>query len=73
MRWRLLNDEETEIRTVMKEVREAGGEDEGEELTLALGRVLARREMGPGMRELEGRGGLPGYGEGGTLGIAGGK
>lgn len=78
MRWRLLDEEEGEIRLVIRAARDVGdGEDWGggevNELKVALGRVVARREMVPSMRGLEGTGGLPGYGEGGTLGIAGGK
>lgn len=72
MRWRLLDDEEAEIRDVMQANKEAG-ESEMEELKVALGTVLAKREMTPAMRVLEGKGGLPGYGEGGTLGLVGGK
>lgn len=70
VRWRLLDEEEKEIRAVMEEARDLGT---AEELKVALGRVWARREMLPGMRGLEGSGGLPGYGEGGTVGIVGGR
>lgn len=80
MRWRLLDEEEAEIRRVLAEVVEAAGDaaggtdgHAGEELRLALGKVLARKRMLPGTRGEEGTGGLPGYGDGGTVGVIGGR
>ena len=55
MRWRLLDDEEDEIRRIMDEEKNAGGEGGGqreEELSVALGKVVARRSMPPRLRGL---------------------
>ena len=79
MRWRLLEDEEAEIRSLLQSLREGKGKEEDkaggpeeEELRVALGKVQARRLMGPGVRGEEGSGGLPGYEERrGTVGVLG--
>ena len=80
VRWRLLDDEEAEIRRVLAEVVNVAYDTEGEpdghpgeDLRLALGKVLARKRMLPGMRGEEGTGGLPGYGDGGTVSVVGGR
>ena len=77
MRWRLLDEEEAEIRQVMMEERKAAGlgacTDDGvkEELKVALGMVRAKIRMPPAVREVEGQGDLPGYGDPGTFSMAG--
>lgn len=76
MRWRLLDNEEAEIRRVLAEVVQVAGqtgtEEGGEELRVALAKVAARRKMPPGARAAEGSGGLPGYGDRGTVGVVAG-
>lgn len=54
MRWRLLDDEEDEIRRLMDEEKAAGegGQREEEDLRIALGKVVAKRSMPPGLRGL---------------------
>lgn len=52
MRWRLLDEEEDEIRRFMGEEKMAGeGGEMDEELKVALGKVVAKRSMPPGLRE----------------------
>lgn len=71
MRWRLLDEEEAEIRVLMGEMGE-----QNEDLRVALGVVEMKRGMRPGLRGAgageEGEG-LPGYGDGGGRGIMGGS
>ena len=51
MRWRLLDDEEDEIRRIIGEEEAAGkGGEREEELRVALGKVVAKRSMPPGLR-----------------------
>lgn len=53
MRWRLLDDEEDEIRRIIDEEEAAGeGGEREEELRVALGKVVAKRSMRPGLRGL---------------------
>ncbi|MCJ1429238.1 hypothetical protein MMC29_007151 [Sticta canariensis] len=53
VRWRLLDDEEEEIRRIIGEEEAAGeGGEMGEELRVALGKVVAKRSMPPGLRGL---------------------
>lgn len=53
MRWRLLDDEEDEIRRFMDEEKAAGeGGEREEDLRVALGKVVAKRSMPPGLRGL---------------------
>lgn len=64
MRWRLLEDEETEI---VKLISDLGEDDEG--LQVALGVVRKKMRIPPVGRG-EGRGELPGYGEAaGSVGV----
>lgn len=51
VRWRLLDDEEDEIRRIIGEEEAAGkGGEREEELRVALGKVVAKRSMPPGLR-----------------------
>lgn len=68
MRWRLLDEEEDEIRRIMEEERIAGeGGEREEELRVALGKVVAKRSMPPGLRQVAddaaAKAVLPGYGD----------
>lgn len=68
MRWRLLEEEEDEIRRFLDEEKNAGeGGEREEELRIALGKVMAKRCMPPSLRGLADDAKvqpiLPGYGD----------
>lgn len=45
---------------------------DGDDLKIALGKIIARRVMPPALRRHEGTGDLPGYGDQRTLSVSGG-